>query len=252
MSDPYSIVRHSGTVRPYAEVFALARRRVQGLVTIDPERSYPPATNPRPWFQPRSGSRVFPVCTSADTMSARLSSWTRGNSWNVSQLGYGVQGLDYVFRGRAFLRQYRDKGGVMKQLIRLFVSVFLPAFVLAGVAANSAMAQDKAKDAKAAPATKAEKGKATAKVLHDDDKLRVVESSFKPGDEGPNVARPLQVIRVLKGGTIQRTWADGKVDKVEYKTGDVVVRQPLAPFTPKNIGKSDLVLYVVFVKEPKK
>jgi len=108
------------------------------------------------------------------------------------------------------------------------------------------MAQDKAQ------AAKAEKGKVTLKVLHEDDKVRVFEATFKPGDEGANVARPLRVIRPLKGGTIQRTYPDGKTDKLEFKTGEVKVLPPAAPYTPKNVGKSDVVLYVVYVKEPKK
>ena len=137
----------------------------------------------------------------------------------------------------------------MKRLIRSYVGLLFAAFVLAGFAAQPAMAQDKAKAAKAA---KAEKGKATVKVLHDDDKVRVVEATFKPGDEGANVARPLRVVRALKGGTLQRTYPDGKTEKVAWNTGEVKVQPPATPFTPKNVGKSDIVLYAVFVKEPKK
>jgi hypothetical protein len=141
----------------------------------------------------------------------------------------------------------------MKHLIRLFVSVLVPAFMLAGVAANPAMAQDKAKEAKKeAPAAKAEKGKAVVKDLFENDKVRVAEATFKPGDEGANVARPFRITRALKGGTIQRTYADGKTEKVEYKTGEVRALGPDPVFTPKNIGKTDVVLYVVNLKEPKK
>ena len=138
----------------------------------------------------------------------------------------------------------------MKSLIRLLVSLVIPAFML--LAANPSIAQDKAKDAKAAPMAKAEKGKSTLKVLFENDKVRVYEITSRPGDEGANVARPFRVIRPLKDGTIQRTWADGKVDKVEYKTGEVRAQGPDKPFTPKNIGKAEFVLYIVDVKEPKK
>jgi mannose-6-phosphate isomerase-like protein (cupin superfamily) len=141
----------------------------------------------------------------------------------------------------------------MKHLIRLFVSLLVPALMLAFATATPAMkhemAQDKMKDAKAA---KAETGKAVIKVLFENDKVRVVEATLKPGDEAANVARPFHVIRPLKGGTIQRTFADGKTDKIEFKTGEVKALEASAPHTPKNVGKSDVVLYVVFVKEPKK
>jgi hypothetical protein len=136
----------------------------------------------------------------------------------------------------------------MKHLIRLFVSFLVPAFMLAGVAASPAMAQDKAKDAKAASAAKAEKGKAVQKVLLENDKVRVFEVTFKPGDEGAKVARPYRIIRTLKGGTLQRTYADGKTEKIEWKTGAVREVGPDPVFTPKNVGKTDVVLYVVNIK----
>ena len=137
----------------------------------------------------------------------------------------------------------------MKRLIRLLIGVLVPAFVVAGFGVQPAVAQEKAKDMKAA---KAEKGKATLKVLHEDDKVRVIEATFKPGDAAANAARPFRVVRPLKGGTFQFTYADGKTEKVEWKTGQVKVRGPDPVFTPKNVGKSDVVLYIVFLKEPKK
>jgi hypothetical protein len=137
----------------------------------------------------------------------------------------------------------------MKRLIRSYVGLLVAAFVLAGFAAQPAIAQEKAKGAKAA---KAEKGKATRKVLFENDRVLVFEVTHKPGDEGPNVARPFRIVRALKGGTLQRTWADGKIDKTEWKTGEVRALEADKPFIPKNIGKSDVVLYIVQLKEPKK
>ena len=140
----------------------------------------------------------------------------------------------------------------MKRLIRLFLGVLVPAFMLASVASLPAMAQDKAKDMKPAKAAKAEKGKVTVKVLHDDDRVRVQEVTFKPGDENTNVARPFRVVRALKGGTLERTYPDGKKDKLVWKTGEVKVLEASPPYVPKNVGKSDVVLYVVVPKQPKK
>ena len=141
----------------------------------------------------------------------------------------------------------------MKRLIRLFVSLVVPAFMLAGVATLPAMAQDKAKDAKAAPAAKAEKGKVAIKVLTENDKVRVQEVTFKPGDENTSIlTTSTRVIRALKGGTLTRTYADGKTEKSEWKTGEVKILGPAGQYTSKNTGKSDVVLYVVALKEPKK
>ena len=95
----------------------------------------------------------------------------------------------------------------MKHLIRLFASLIVPAFML--LAANPSIAQDKAKDAKAAPVAKAEKGKAATKVL-------------------------------------------AETDKVTFKTGEAKVFEASPVYKTKNEGKSDIVLYVVQLKEPKK
>ena len=142
---------------------------------------------------------------------------------------------------------------VMKQLIRLFVSFLVPAFMLAGVAASPAMAQDKAKDAKAAPAAKAEKGKPVIKVLHEDDRVRVTETTTKPGDMGASTVRGKRVVRYLQGGTQERNYPDGKKEKVERKTGEVFVAGPdTQAYAIKNIGKTTMMTYTVNIKEAKK
>ena len=137
----------------------------------------------------------------------------------------------------------------MSNSARSFVGLLTVAFMLAGVTASPAMAQEKAKERKAATA---EPAKVPTRVLFDNDKVRVQEVTFKPGDQGPNIPRPFRIIRVLKGGTIQRIFSDGKTDNVVYKTGEVKVYEADKPFMPKNIGKSDIVFYVVALKAPKK
>jgi len=141
----------------------------------------------------------------------------------------------------------------MKHLLRLFVSFLVPAFMLAGVAASPAFAQDKSKDAKAAPAAKAEKGKSTMKVLLDNDKVRVFERTYKPGDVNEEVpSSTFRVIRTLKGGTIERTYADGKKEKMEFKTGTVRFLEPAkgagGKYMVKNVGNTEVVNYVVLLK----
>ena len=137
----------------------------------------------------------------------------------------------------------------MNKSARFLVGLLAIAFTVAGVSASPAMAQEKAKERKAA---KAEQASESTKVLFDNDKVRVQEVTFKPGDQGPNIPRPFRILRVLKGGTIQRTFPDGKTDNVVYKTGEVKVYEADKPFVPKNIGKSDIVFYVVALKEPTK
>ena len=140
----------------------------------------------------------------------------------------------------------------MKRLSSLFLSLVVPAFMLAGIAASPAIAQDKAKDAKAAPAAKAEKGKPVIKVLHEDDRVRVTETTTKPGDMGASIARGKRVVRYLQGGTQERNYADGKKEKVERKTGEVFVAGPdTQAYAIKNIGKTTMVTYSVTIKGAK-
>ena len=67
----------------------------------------------------------------------------------------------------------------MKQFARLFMSPLVAAFMFASVAANPAMAQEKAKAAKMEP---------TVKVLLENDKVRVTETTWKPGDATASIA----------------------------------------------------------------
>lgn len=132
---------------------------------------------------------------------------------------------------------------IYEQSARIFIGSLVAAFVLAGVTTNPATAQEKAK------AAKAEKGKVTLTVRAENDKLRAFETRYKPGDE--NVSVPTtspRVIRVLKGGSMLWVYADGKTEKKEWKTGDVILLGPGPQFTSKNVGKSEVVLYVVMLK----
>jgi negative regulator of sigma E activity len=120
-------------------------------------------------------------------------------------------------------------------------SLAVLAFVLSGSMVNSAMAQAK----------KAEKGAATAtmKVIAENAKARAYEITFAPGAENTAVpSSSVRVVRALKGGTLQRTYLDGKKENVVYKTGEVKLNEPGPGFTTKNVGKSAIKLYIVQVK----
>ena len=85
----------------------------------------------------------------------------------------------------------------MGKPVRLIVGRLVAAFMFAGVAANSATGQQKAK------AVKAEKGKAITTVPSENDKSRVWETRYKPGDENAAPAAAVwRVLRPLKGGTM--------------------------------------------------
>lgn len=61
------------------------------------------------------------------------------------------------------------------------------------------------------------------KTVIDNDRVRVMIVTWKPGAESPSVPRELdRVIYAVKGGTIVRKYEDGTTKKFSYKDGDVV------------------------------
>lgn len=120
--------------------------------------------------------------------------------------------------------------------------MLIAAFVLAGAIAMPAMAQDK----------KAAKAPVRAqKILVDNDRVRVTESVFKPGEENPMQQRPYRITRVLKGSTsVVRTHSNGKTEKIEWKEGGVYV-SPADNASAKNVGKSAVTIYTVQLKSEK-
>jgi len=128
----------------------------------------------------------------------------------------------------------------MKQFFRAFL---ITAIALAATIAIPAVAQDKAKG-----------GKATMKVLLENDRVKVYETTYKPGDVNTEVPSSFHRInRTLQGGTIERTYKDGKKEKLELKAGTVRFLDPAKPgaptYTVQNIGKTDYVSYVVLLKK---
>lgn len=131
----------------------------------------------------------------------------------------------------------------MKKFFRAFV---FPAIALAAaIAIPAAVAQDKSK----APA----KSTSTVKVHFENDKVRVFERSYKPGDTNTEVPNSqYRVNRTLKGGTLERTYSDGKKEKTELKEGTVRWLEPTpkggATYTVQNVGKTEIVSFVIVLK----
>ena len=152
---------------------------------------------------------------------------------------------------------------------RLF-STLVPALAAAAILASPAFAQDKAKAAAAptpakpatpigAPPTPATpitpgkgpitltKGEEEAKVLVENDKVRVTETRYKPGASSAMRERGVRVTRALTDGTMERTLANGKKETIQWKAGDVKY-QAKETFANRNVGKAEVVLYTVTLK----
>src|SRR2546425_13246641 len=117
----------------------------------------------------------------------------------------------------------------MRRFAAIVAGLLVPAFLLAGAVMNTATAQEKAK-------AKMEKaaGKVTIKEVTKNDKFRVYDAIFKPGDEAPSIERRPRVVRALTGGTLQRIYPDGKKETSAYKTGEVRVFDATPPYSVKN------------------
>jgi len=122
--------------------------------------------------------------------------------------------------------------------MRKTVAVILGALALS-VWVGEGIAQDKKP---AAPM------KSVVKVLVENDKVTAMENTYAPGAESELSRSGVRVVRVLKGGTLQRTFEDGKKETVTYKTGQTVINEPGPAYRNKNIGKTTIVLYVVRLK----
>jgi hypothetical protein len=126
----------------------------------------------------------------------------------------------------------------MKKLITASLSA--AAFVFSGLMVDGALAQDKKMD-KGAP-------KPVIKVVAENAKVIATETTYAPGAESSTSRAEIRVVRALAGGTLQRTYADGKKEDVVYKTGAVRINEPGPAYTAKNIGKTEIKLYVVRIK----
>lgn len=88
--------------------------------------------------------------------------------------------------------------------------------------------------------------------LLENNRVRVVLATIKPGAESPSVAREAdRLVYAVKGGTIQRRYEDGSTMLFTYKTGDVVFAdkpEDKQKYSVKNMSKSDIILQVTFLK----
>jgi len=111
------------------------------------------------------------------------------------------------------------------------------ALAVTALIANPALAQDK----KAA-------GEGTLKEIAQNDKVRVAEVTYQPGQGSPSQKRPMRVAHALTDGTIERIYADGTKEVTQWKAGDTrIISEPRA-YAIKNIGKDTIRILVIFVK----
>jgi hypothetical protein len=134
-------------------------------------------------------------------------------------------------------------------MTKLLIPALLAALCLAAPAvAQDKKAADKPKAAEEKKAdAKAATGKGTTKTLVENDKVLVQEVRYKPGEASDMRERNARVTRALSDGTMERVYADGKKETVHWKSGDVKYF-PKETFQNKNVGKTEMVLFVTTLK----
>ena len=84
------------------------------------------------------------------------------------------------------------------------------------------------------------------KFIMENDRIRVLEVLFKPGDKAVMHYHPDHVVYVLKAGKIKIT-SSGKTDLFDLKTGQVIFLKAQS-HEAENTGKNDVGLLVVELK----
>jgi quercetin dioxygenase-like cupin family protein len=79
-------------------------------------------------------------------------------------------------------------------------------------------------------------------------RVRVLEATLKPNDVEKPHSHPAYVIYVIAGGKFRNHAEDGTVTEGEFKTGDVIYRDPITQHWAENIGPTIIRLELVELK----
>jgi quercetin dioxygenase-like cupin family protein len=79
-------------------------------------------------------------------------------------------------------------------------------------------------------------------------RVRVLEATLKPGDKEQTHSHPAYLIYVIEGGKFRNHATDGTVTNGEFKTGDVIYRDPVTHWA-ENTGDTTIRLVLVELKK---
>jgi beta-alanine degradation protein BauB len=85
-------------------------------------------------------------------------------------------------------------------------------------------------------------------VKLDNPRVRVFETSVKPGEKEAVHSHPASVFYVIEGGKLRNHASDGTVTEAELRSGDVLYREPLTHWA-ENIGNTTIRLVLVELKK---
>ena len=78
-------------------------------------------------------------------------------------------------------------------------------------------------------------------------RVRVLEATLEPGVKEKVHSHPAYVIYVIAGGKARTHGADGTVTETEFRTGDVIYRDPVTHWA-ENVGNTTIRLELVELK----
>jgi len=88
----------------------------------------------------------------------------------------------------------------------------------------------------------------TIVVKLENPRVRVMEATLKPGDKEKTHSHPASIVYVIEGGKVRNHATDGTTAEAEFKTGDVLYRDPLTHWA-ENIGDTTIRLVLVELKK---
>ena len=120
-------------------------------------------------------------------------------------------------------------------------AVMLASLLMLALGSEPGISQEKAKVDKAG-------GGRTVTVFVDNDRVKVYEGRFSPGEKSPQMSkRPDRVEFAMTDGQMRNYYPDGKVEDVMWKAGEVKWAER-ATYQQENIGESEFRIRVVQLK----
>ena len=87
----------------------------------------------------------------------------------------------------------------------------------------------------------------TIKLRLENARVRVLEATLNPGDKEKTHSHPAYVIYVIEGGRVRTHGTDGTATEADFKTGDVIYRDPVTHWA-ENVGDTTIRLELVELK----
>jgi quercetin dioxygenase-like cupin family protein len=85
-------------------------------------------------------------------------------------------------------------------------------------------------------------------LIMENDRVRVLDARFKPGEIAAMHQHPDHVVYILKDGKLKLTPANGKTESMDVKTGQTIWMDATTHAT-ENLGKTDAHLLVIELKK---